>query len=65
MRYTTLMDTPTALPRRVKRSLILDPDQIRWIAERAEERSTSDSAIVRYVIRVAMQEDQLGKERAS
>jgi hypothetical protein len=47
---------PTRRPeqRRIKRSLVLDPDQVRWLESQAARQDVSESHVIRQIIRAAM-----------
>jgi hypothetical protein len=40
--------------RRIKKTVILDADMVRWIDQKAQTQDVSDSHIVRQIIRAAM-----------
>ena len=51
--------------KRVKCDIRLDPDQDRWIRDRAEADSISVSAVVRQIVRAAMGADERAAKRAA
>lgn len=51
--------------RRVKADIRLDPDQDRWIRDRAEAHSISISAVIRQLVRAAMGADERAAKRAA